>query len=101
MRGRRGAAASAARRWNSRDPRAKPLCHGANRDRRNLNPTLTDKILSHLGDKFAPIFPGVYPSLLQIEALNLAAPQKLYEKRGPNKTGEGPHEFGCHSNLPA
>ena len=42
----------------------------------------------------AEFFPVVYPILVQIEALDLAAPQTLYATRDPGNAGEGSMKRG-------
>ncbi|MGA8650031.1 MAG: hypothetical protein ACLP19_18000 [Xanthobacteraceae bacterium] len=55
----------------------------------------TTKALLDQCMKVARFFSAVYLILLQIEVLDLAAPQKLCGKCDLNDTGEGSHEFEC------
>jgi hypothetical protein len=72
----------------------KRLRRSARCDADNLNQNAAAKIVGNYALVTRRFLPVVYPILLQIEALDLAAPQTLYATRDPGNTGEGSMKRG-------
>src|SRR6516164_7056290 len=67
----------------------------------NFRKYRTAKALLHQCQKLLRFSPVVDPILLQIEILDLAAPQKICGKCDPNNTGEGHMKSGCQNSRSA
>src|ERR1700751_5200548 len=72
--------------------------HGLSRSRYNFRKNRTAKALLHQRTKLLRFFSAVDLIILQIEILDLAAPQKLCGKCDLNDTGEGSHDVRCQNS---
>jgi predicted transglutaminase-like cysteine proteinase len=75
----------------------KLLCRSDRRDAYNLNQRGTTKTVGNRAAAMPLFFASVYPFLLQIEALNLAAPQKLCARCDPTRRERGHMNRGTKS----
>src|SRR5215831_15076037 len=82
----------------SRQAQKTPVPQGLSRGLYNFRKDRTARALLYQCQKLLGFFSVVDPILLQIEILDLAAPQKLCGKCDPNNTGEGSHEVGCQNS---